>query len=269
MSLTVEDYWSALDAYLERVQRLGDELLSVLVYGSLIEGGLRPGRSDIDGDLILHERVFADKERFINALEIMTDATEQLVLAGLPLQAFSYFSLAELSEMLADFMPLFADPGNSRVIFGEDVRAHIATTSVNRLAARAAFFEGLQVTYPLAAYLRKQELTPEDCREIIDYLLAVRRYPAKLACTTLDIWVHYPDAVQELETVFPEIDTSVLKRIDRLKESPESEVGAEELLEIIEELLIFVEVLHDKLLAELKLRLEASGASDYTNLLLK
>lgn len=269
MSLTVEDYWRALDDYVGRVWGIGEGLVSVLVFGSLVEDRLRPGRSDIDGHVILRERVLADRESFIEALEVMADANEQLARAGIPLNPMAYFSVSELGRINADFMSVWADPRYSLVAFGEDVRDRLGASPASRLAARSAFFDGLAVIYPLAAYLNKRELTADERRDLVEYLSAVQRYPAKQGCLLLDIWPHYPDAVREFERVLPGLDTGVLERIALLKASPEAEVGDGELLELVEEFLVFVEALHDELLVRLRLMMEASGARDYTSLLLK
>ncbi|MCA1566109.1 MAG: nucleotidyltransferase domain-containing protein [Acidobacteria bacterium] len=269
MSVTVEDYERALDAYLDEASRLGDDLVAVLLYGSMAQGKLRPGHSDIDAYVVLRNEVFDERERYLRALEILVEAADSVAQSGIPFHPFHYFSLDELRRVRADFVPLWHHEGSNRVVFGQDVRSHIATTAVSRFRARSMFFEARQVVLPLTSYLYKPELSIQDCQKIIRHLGSIRRFIPKLACITLDIRPDFSVGEEEFKKLFPEVETSVLRRIDALRELTDEELKPAAVRETLSDSLNFLEHANDALLSRLRAKSEAARTPDYVSLLVE
>jgi tRNA nucleotidyltransferase (CCA-adding enzyme) len=94
----VEDYDRAVQEFVANMRRLGADVVSVLLYGSIARGSVVPGESDLlDAQVFLRDEVFQTKERFLNVLETMVESFQRLSRTGIPFHPFLYFSLAEAS----------------------------------------------------------------------------------------------------------------------------------------------------------------------------
>src|SRR5438067_1709844 len=79
MSATVNDYHLAVDGLVEDVGRLGDEVTSVILFGSVARGDVIAGQSDMmDAYIFLRHGVFEDRTRFLQALEVLSAAFDRI-----------------------------------------------------------------------------------------------------------------------------------------------------------------------------------------------
>jgi len=72
-----------------------------------------------------------------------------------------------------------------------------------------------------------------------------------LACLALDIWVEEPDCVRALTAALPGLDVSILRKIEALRDEPESVTEAEEVRALLREAFVLIESIHDRLLVEI------------------
>lgn len=249
--ITVEDYEAALDAFLADMQNLGSDLLSVLLYGSLARGDIRPGRSDImDAYVYLRRDVFESREKFIKALEIMTDASIRLSRTGLPYHPFHYFSEDELNSLPAVYGPTWKR--NERtVLAGEDVRSKIGSTPATVSVARVSFFNTRRTMgYFLSQYLKK-EFKAGECEKVAKSLGSLRKHLLPMACAVLDIWTVSSESISELQSALPGLDVSVLEKIDKVAKLEPDELDPNDVRQTLRETLCFMEDLRDRLLIHL------------------
>jgi predicted nucleotidyltransferase len=253
MSITVEDYQRALEGFLEDMRRLGDKVVSVLLYGSMARGDIRPGQSDLmDAYVFLKEGVFEDKGDFLKTVEVMIGTCEKLVQSGLPFHhPFHYYGMDEVKRLPAVFLPTLRSDRSSCVILGEDIRPQMEASCAGHLVARTSFFEVRRIfCLPLSRYLHKIPLTEQDRGEISARLTYTRKYVPLSACFALGIQVEESEAVAVLRRV-TDVDTDVIEQIESLQGHMDRKPD-KEIREILRKALEFVEALHEEICLQIQ-----------------
>jgi hypothetical protein len=248
---TVEDYQRALENFVSDLRGgLGDDVVSVMLYGSMARGDCKPGRSDlIDAYVYFKDEVFEEKERFFKAFEVMVAACDRLSRTGLPYQhPFQYWRLDELSHTPALFRTDWWSDEHSRVVFGEDLRPQMTSTKADLAVARSSFFEARRMGHFLAAYLRKQELTEDDCEKILAGVKLLLKFLPAMACISLDIWTSNKQSIPSLLEMLPNLDKVSVQRItDFAQKHAVTVEETEELREVLRQTLNFIEDVHDEI----------------------
>jgi len=250
MSATVKDYHLVVDGLVEDVGRLGDEATSIILFGSVARGDVIAGQSDMmDAYVFLRHEVFEDKTRFLQALEVLSEAFDRIAeKAPGPFHPFFYWD--EIDPVPAAFN--YELTTVSKVMLGDDIRDRIESTEPSRQAARTAFFEMRRLGSPMMVYLRKKELTEEDCQIIFRVLIGIRRDLPISACMALDIWGGQLEAIRELKKALPGLDTGAIESIASLQRQPQPLADPEQLRSVLKQVVIFVEDLNNRLIDKLK-----------------
>ena len=253
MNITVETYENALKSFLEDVDSMKDDVMSVLLFGSMARGDVRPPRSDVmDAFLFFKPEVFQDRERFLRDLQIMVSTCEQLSQTGLDFHPFLYWENIDLIG--ASFLPPFRSTRSSRIVFGQDMRDTIDGTPASRFSAGNTFFAVRRYGHQLTHYLSKPQWTEIECERIAAELLNGRKYFPMYGCMTLNIYPGETELISEFQQALPEVDMSVLDKVKTLRDHPELISDAEGLRQMLKEMLAFVEEAHDRLVAKLRER---------------
>jgi len=249
VTVTVDDYQRAVDDFVAGLREsLGDDLISIILYGSLARQECKPGQSDLlDAYVYLKNEVFMDKEKFFKAFETMVTACNRLSLTGLPYQhPFQYWSEDELDHTPALFRADMESNALSTVLFGKDVRQQMSCTEAELAVAKLSFFEARRMGHHLAIYLRKQELTEDDCGKMLAGVRMLLKFLPLMACVSLDILTGPRQAIPLLLKALPDLDGASVQNIQKRTVTL---ADAEELRELLRQTLSFIEDLHDKLLA--------------------
>ncbi|HEX8139750.1 MAG TPA: hypothetical protein VF544_19470 [Pyrinomonadaceae bacterium] len=254
MSITLADYERALDGFIADVAAMEDAAESLLLFGSMARGEVNPGQSDMmDAYIVLRPEVFEKKERFLASLESMLKSCDRLGSTGIPFHPFAYIGSDEVEYLPARAFSLFPFEPLTKVVWGKNVLTGITDdTPTNHVLNRTRFFEARTIVhFQLAPYLYRESLTERECREIVPVLLAVRKntYMAYMALTDRS-----PDKlapINELVEMLPGLDTSVVKRIEVLKERLSTSLDTEEVRRLVKDALLFIEDLHARVLARL------------------
>jgi hypothetical protein len=253
MTVTLDDYQNALEAFVADLQDgLGDDLVSVLLYGSLARRDYKPGQSDLmDAYVYLKDEVFVEKERFVKAFAGMVTACDRLSRSGLPYQhPFQYWSRHELNHVPALYRAHWWSDDNSWVVFGDDVRQQMNSTEADIAVARSTFLGARRMGHHLAAYLRKRELTETDCEKMLAGVKLLFKFIPAMACVSLDIWTGPKQAVSSLLQALPDQNAASVDHINAFAQKRTVTLAeAEELREILRETLNFFESVHDEILA--------------------
>ncbi|HEX8472981.1 MAG TPA: hypothetical protein VF666_03025 [Pyrinomonadaceae bacterium] len=257
MNVTTEDYERAVHDFVADMHPLGDDVVSILLYGSVACKRINPGKSDLlDATVFLRDEVFQDKERFLKTLEIMVESCRRISRKGIPFHPFFYFSQAEASCYPAPYMSSWESEKTSQVLCGEDIRPRIRSRELSRAVTANAFFEGRRsMAHVLTVYLSREDWTPQDRLDIIHRLISLKKFMTIMACFALGISVEASRAVVELEKALPNLDTSVLKRIESFRNQTEPREELSDLRGLLREMLIFVENLHDRIIESRRTRL--------------
>lgn len=251
MTVTLADYEKALDGFVADLREgLGDDVVSVLLYGSLARRDCKPGQSDLlDAYVYLKDEVFVEKERFVKAFAGMVTACDALSRTGLPYQhPFQYWSLFELNHVPALYRAHWWSDENSLVVFGDDVRPQMSSTDADIAVARSTFFNARRMGHHLAAYLHKPELAEQDCEKMLAGVKLLVKFLPAIACASLDIWTGPKQAVALLLEALPGLDAASVERIVAFAEK-RAVTDAEELRDVLRETLNFIESAHDEIVA--------------------
>jgi|KBSSwiStaDraftv2_1062776.scaffolds.fasta_scaffold82357_3 predicted nucleotidyltransferase len=249
---TVQDYDNAIRDFLSDLDQLGDDVASVLLYGSVAREDVVPGESDLmDAHVFLRNEVFQDKDRFLRSLEVMVEACGRLSQTGLPFHPWHYFSLDEAVLSPAMYLPTWHSDRTSKVLKGEDIRPRISSTETSHAVAATSFFNARRTTaHLLAFYLSKKEWSADDEQKVKHRLASLKKHICIMGCFALGIPAEASEAVAKLRERLPSLDIAVLYAIDSLRNetgAPPQEPRA--LRQVLRDALMFVEHLHDEIVA--------------------
>jgi hypothetical protein len=249
MTVTLDLHEQILDEFIADVKRIEDDVRGFVLFGTAGRGDVIPGESDLmDAYVFLRHEVFADKARFMRAVDVMAAAHARYVESS-PFPTHAYFYWDERDPVPGHFireMTTF-----SRIILGEDIRPNIYTTEPSRDAGRGCFFEIRRMGAPLMVLLNKKDLTEKECHAIYNGLLVIVKHVPMSACMALNIWAGLPESIDVLRKTLPDLDSDVLDKINELRYEPDRHTDAERLRALMREAMIFVEKLNDRLVAEL------------------
>ncbi len=252
MSATLEDYDRAIAGFRDDMIGMSDDVVSVLLYGSAARRDIIPGKSDLmDAYVFLRPAVFEDRDRFVSALQTMVDSCRRIASFGIPFHPFHYFSIDEIGWCPALYVPTWNTGNGTKVIAGLDVRSQINCTEVSRTVAEISFFEARRnMGHTLAIYLNKPDWTVQDKQDVVRSLASLKKHILVMAAASLGRHTDSSQAADELAQALPGLDTSVLNEVAALQTESVS-ASAVELKRVIRKTLIFVETVHDRILARL------------------
>jgi hypothetical protein len=247
MTATLTDYDVVLNELLADINRIKDSVSSAVLFGSMARGDVLPGHSDMmDVYVFLNKDVFHNKDRFLNTLEVLAQACEKIAdKSPGPFHPFFYWN--ETDPVPATFN--LDITVHSKVIFGEDIRSQIKTNGSSIAVAQTAFFEMRRMGDPLMVYLRRSDLSDQDCQIIFNLLMAIKRDLPMLALMVLDIWVVHKQSIQALRDAMPDIDLEVLDKIVMLQHDEDARMNRPMLLDTFRDAMILVEKLNDRLIS--------------------
>jgi predicted nucleotidyltransferase len=250
MTATVKDYHFVVDGLIEDVRRIGDDVRSVVLFGSVVRGDVIAGQSDLmDAYIFLRHEVFEDKQRFLNAIEALSEAFDRIgERAPGPFHPFFYWD--EIDPVPATFKHELTSV--SKVMFGDDLRDRIKATAESRATARTSFFEMRRLGSQMMAYLRKKDLTEDDCQTIFRVLIGIRRDMPISACMALNIWVGQMEAIRELEKALPGLDMKAIESIAMLQRQPQPTADPERVRDVLKQVVALVEDLNTRIIDKVK-----------------
>jgi len=249
MNFTVADYDNALKGFLDAVELMKSDVISVLLFGSMARGDVRPGHSDVlDAFVFFEPRVFEDREQFLKDLEIMVTACDGLAQTGLHYHPFIYWENVDLIGAL--FLPACRSPGSSQIVFGKEMRQTVDASPESRFLSGKMFFASRRYGHQLVYLLSKPELTARDLARITEELIRAQKTLPLWVCFTMGIWPGEADAIREFRQAFPELDFSVIDKVKTMRDQKDSP-DPEYLRQLLREMLDFVEAVHDRLIVKL------------------
>lgn len=220
MTPTIDDYWRAVDAFVSDINRCGEELRSVVLWGSMARNEAVPGKSDlIDAVVVSSPGVLGDRERFEGVAREILASCEAMAATGLPfVHPPHLYGEEELGDMDDLYRRTLVSPLSSRVLLGDDLRAEMLGGPGAETVAGCAFF-ALQRRFmqPLSLYLLPPKLSEADQGTLLHRLAHLRKSFPVLACAALGRPTNQKDALAELRRALPEIDFSVFDEITAVR----------------------------------------------------
>lgn len=257
MSVTAKDYQEVTRRFIEDMKALGEDVVSVVLYGSIARGDIRPGKSDLmDAYVFLRKEVFEDRTRFLDVLQHLVQTCNWLSQTQLPfVHPFHYYSEDEMRNLPAGFVGTVRSEQSSKILLGEDIRPRLGSSKGYRSAMNTGLFFFLSKgCLGLTKYLREKALTGEDCRRIINGLSSARKFLPSAISSALEIELDELTALEEIRKALPSFDFGVLDRIKELRDNPT--VHAETVREVLAEMITLIVDLRDMLLVRWKEELD-------------
>lgn len=243
---TYTDYQQTLAEFVQRIDQLGENGQSVLLYGSMARDDIIPGHSDLDFWVIVQEAAFHDLDRFQDMFDAFVQAGMALADSKLPvIHAFCYYADDELHLLPQALVPNLRAPRSSRIVWGRDMRPQMDSTPASRELHRTSYFMEMrqQVFLPLYPYLHKAALTAADCKQIVGSLKYIK-YIAEAACAALDLWPGELAAISQLDTHLPQVDTRIIAIVEAFRTRTTPTYDPDEVQAMLRQALSFVEDVH-------------------------
>lgn len=227
--ITEADYNNEVKLFLEDISELGDDLCSVILYGSLVKGTIRPGLSDLlDAVVVVESGLLSDETSYYRAIDLMIRICSRLSRTEAPFHPFHYFANDPNGwSAVALYVPAWTSDRYSRVIAGTDVRPLLRTSDSDLLYMRGWYF----ATYRgfrrralfLSAVLDRQEKRPE----VIPALQEFTRNHPQFACFACHRSVDRAEALAEISALFPDFDIDSFQRLSEQVEKSPTDMDAE------------------------------------------
>lgn len=246
MALTESDYANEVKLFLEAISELGDDLCSVILYGSLVKGTVRPGLSDLlDAVVIFQSRVLADETSYYRTMDLMIKVCSRLANTGAPFHPFHYFFLDPTGwSTVALYVPTWISDRYSRIVAGTDVRPLLRTSDEELQYMRGWYFALYRwfrrSAFSLSAALDRQERVPV----VISALREFTRNHPQFACFACNRPVDRAEALGEIAALFPHIDIKSLQRLSAQAESSLTDMSTQDARRLLDEALRLNESLY-------------------------
>lgn len=251
----VQVYEDCLRKFGETCGQLGDRVESILLYGSIARGEVRPGRSDVlDAVVVLYDEALQDERQFYDSLEVLIAACEDVLATNLPFHPFHYFSKTESRRAYwAHFLPVWRSDRHSRVLAGNDIRPYIRSVDSDRQFTRATFFSCRRSIQRMSEFLTGEPLTQDASRLALHavgwFLKAVPKY----ACLVCGIEEEYPETLTSLAALFPDLEACRFEALKAQLQEETADLEPAEVLLMVRNVLGLYEELHDSVVAWLRM----------------
>ena len=226
--IQASDYEKMVDEFLEAIAKLGDDLCSVLLFGSFVKGTVRPGTSDLlDAVVILQPHVMQDEAAYYRALDVMTDICARVEDRGvpfnLPFHPCHYFVIdPDCWSASALYFPAWNSEHYSRIAVGRDVRPLLRSHDQDFEFMRGWYFAACHQFRRNAVVLMSQLDSPRGAPEIVRLLQDFIKGLPQYACFACNRIVDRAEMLAEINQLFPhEIDIHGLRELyEKIKTAP-------------------------------------------------
>lgn len=259
MTITVADYERAFDRLVDDMEALGDEVVSVVRFGSAARGEISPGKSDIvDAYVFLRPDVFDTQDRYTRVLHSFVETCQWLSATGIPYHhAFHYHGLDEAGNLPAGYIGAATGDESSDIIFGEDIRQRLGSSLAGREVMKTGFFTIAALLLRHAHLLDQETLDEQEARSTASSMTAWCKHLAQLACLALGHELAGQEALRYLASELPQADLGVLEEVRTLRDRVDPAREPEQVRDLLRQVLALVDVLHDAIVE----RLRASAAA--------
>jgi hypothetical protein len=230
MVLTKSDYTNEVKFFVESISELGDDLCSVILYGSIVKDTVRPGLSDLlDAVVIFQSKLLTDETSYYRTIDLMIRICSRLAATGVPFHPFHYFTLDATGwSAVALYVPTWTSDPYSRIVAGTDVRPLLRTSDQELQYMRGWYF-ALSRWFRRRAISLSAILEPQQrVRGVIAALREFTRNHPQFACFACNRSIDRADALAEIAALFPNIDIDSLQRLSEKAEASLTDIGTQD-----------------------------------------
>jgi predicted nucleotidyltransferase len=251
MTPTLDDYWRAVDFFVEAMAGLGDDVEGVVLWGSLARGQVIPGKSDVlDIVVVFRDGLLDDLDGYRRAVRAMAGGCAEAARGDLPFSHPPEFrDERELSNEEGLYAGTLASPLTSQILAGADVRERMFSGDEALRVARCGMLAlRRRFLHPLAAFLHAEDLPAADQQALFARMGMVSKGMPVLVCAALGRAVDELTAVAEMRRLLPDFDFGVLDEIVAIRRGERSWGGPGELKDLLRRLFDLLEPLHQAIL---------------------
>jgi len=262
MTATLADYWQAVDTFAAEMDRLGDDLRSLLLWGSLARGVAVPGQSDlIDVLVVVRRGLLADAESFDRVVGQILAACAPLAASDLPFDHPPLlYEEGELGDFDGVYGPDLASPVSSRHLRGEDLRRSVSWEGDAQAVARCALFSlRRRFMDRLAVFLPPLKLSESHQILLFQRLVGLTKALPAMVCAAFGRPASLADALDRLRQLLPDLDTTFFTEVAALRRGERTLASPEELQDLLRRAFDLGERIDERLLE--------SGAAPWSELL--
>lgn len=210
--ITNDDYTKALETFVSVASQLGDTLRSILLYGSMVKGTVRPGASDmLDAAVILRESVLTREAEYYEVLDVLTEACARIRMPDVPFHPVHYFVLDDAGWSAAThFLPAWRSERYSRIVAGVDLRACLHTADVECEFMRGWYVQLYFALQQAALAVKLGPRTAGQPAPSLRGLLHLLRETTAFACFACGLLVDRDEAPAALVRLLPEAPLGLL-----------------------------------------------------------
>lgn len=249
MTYSLADYDDCVNLLKDASLVLGGDVLSILLYGSLAIGTVKPGASDVlDAIVIVADDVIDDEQKYERAMGVFSTVCVKIACKGLPFHPFHYYSRTEFAKRYpAFYQRQWITDGYSKVASGLDVRTEITGSDYDWKLLEESYFAQRLLVQRIAHYIANPDSIIANKSGAFAALANFVRFSPRLACVTLGEHVVEQQMLAALTKHIPSLDTESLTS---LREMAKSESGtADDISRAMELALSLSEALHASILA--------------------
>jgi predicted nucleotidyltransferase len=254
------DYNRYVDRFVKTMSPLEDVVCSIILFGSVVHGTVRPGYSDLlDAMVLLDPAVLRSEQIFYRVLDFMVEACKDLSASGLPFHPFGY-SILEKSGYTcpANLLLGLTLPQLSKVLGGADVRSRVQTNDSNLHFVRGWFYASRRMTQRRAALLLASADRQNDANRIIRAICKWIKTVPQLACLACNKFADRSEAISTIAELCPEIDAAQLRIFFEIREQPGETFSPGEPLRLLQK----VREMNESLAAAVTDRMKRAGEWD-------
>ena len=258
--IQVSDYAKMVDEFLEAIAKLGDDLCSVLLFGSVVKGSVRPGASDLlDAIAILQPHVMQDETAYYRALDVMIDictkVKDKVLPFNVPFHPCHYFVLdPDCWSTLAIYLPAWKSDHYSKIAIGRDVRPLLRSNDQDFEFMRGWYFAACHQFRRNAVVLMSQLDSPQGAPEIVRLLQDFIKGLPTYACFVCNRAVDRAEILAEINRLFPhEVDLHCLPELYKKVINAPAYLERDEALLLLKQCIELNEKLYELVIRWLKL----------------
>jgi len=222
-----ENYERFVDELMQRLQKLGDKGLSLMLYGSYVRGDYNPGRSDIDAVLTFPHDVVIDKD-FMHEVSIAVhQSSKRKNEISFPLELFQISPLdittirdGRFNSYTIDYCDYFNSAG--KIVVGPDYRKEMKglKTKSGETSTISHNLRKIRISLLSAEYNRQEDY--EKFLKGFNGALNATSSSSKQVLYLIDggLRENRFSPLKELSNYLPEVNVEPLERVKKLYHHP-------------------------------------------------
>lgn len=212
-----QNYQDLVEKLRTGLKNLGNQEISLMLYGSFVRGDYVPGRSDIDAVLVFPDKVIIEKKRLNAVSKILAEAQKG---NNIPFQVtvtdLTTMQEGRFNSFDPNFQAYFSEEG--RIIFGPDYKKQFTYSIAIHSDQNALRFNLRKSRLGLLLFEHDKEADYERLLERFNKTLDATSRASKQILTMVDgnLRKNRFSALEELSKAFPDLDTEPLEKIKRI-----------------------------------------------------